>query len=408
MKKTTKRGLKVAALAAAGALAVAGLTACSGGGDSKTFTVWWYSGEDTAQYKAWTAALEEFKTAHPDITVKFEFKTWEQIEKSGNSILDSDKAPDLSEWNKGNGTAGTASAAGLLTNLNDYAKEYGWDTSLPESAQAVGRYTDGLMGSGDLYGVPTYGEYVGYFVNDDLLSANGIDAASLTDDAAFTAALDKLKAAGVQPISAADYMLVHLAYNLTLNQADQDWVNAYQFFASPVDFNDKAFTYSSETLKAWTDKGYIPASASGATADDAVAAFTNGTAAFMPGGTWLDSTVADAATFNWSKILAPGNAVSTGSAGNVWVIPSKGKNADLAAEIINLTLSEKYKNMMAEDGGQKYGDFPAGHNFGQPHADDDVNRREQRVSARPGRGRGRKHEPGRDRFSRPASARCQR
>ena len=343
MKKTTKRGLKVAAIAAAGALAVAGLTACSGGSSSKTFTVWWYSGEDTAQYKAWTAALEELKAAHPDVTVKFE--------KSGNSILDSDKAPDVSEWNKGNGTAGAASAAGLLTNLNDYAKKYGWDKSLPASAQAVGRYTDGLMGSGDLYGVPTYGEYVGYFVNDDLLQANGIDAATLTDDAAFTAALDKLKGAGVQPISAADYMLVHLAYNLALNKADQDWVNAYQFFTSAVDFNDAAFTYSSDTLKSWTDKGYIPASASGATADDAVAAFTNGTAAFMPGGTWLDSTVAGAAKFNWSKILAPGNKVSTGSAGNVWVIPAKGHNADLAAEFINLTLSEKYQNMMADDGG---------------------------------------------------------
>jgi raffinose/stachyose/melibiose transport system substrate-binding protein len=350
MKKSTKTGIKVAAVAAAGALAFAGLTGCAGGG-SKTFTVWWYSGEDTAQYKAWTAALEEFKTLHPDITVKFEFKTWEQIEKSGNSILDSDKAPDLSEWNKGNGTAGTASNAGLLKNLNSYASKYGWDTSLPASAQAVGRYTNGLMGQGDLYGVPTYGEYVGYFVNDDLLKASGIDAATLTDDAAFTAALDKLKGAGVQPISAADYMLVHLAYNMTLNKADQDWVNSYQFFTSPVDFNDEQFTYASDTLKKWVDAGYIPASVSGATADDAVAAFTSGAAAFMPGGTWLDSTVAKAATFNWSKILAPGNKVSTGSAGNVWVIPEKGHNADLAAEFINLTLSEKYQNMMADDGG---------------------------------------------------------
>ncbi len=352
MKKSTKLGLKVAAVAAASALAVAGLTGCSTGSDSsKTFTVWWYSGEDTAQYKAWTAALEEFKTLHPDVTVNFEFKTWEQIEKSGNSILDSDKAPDLSEWNKGNGTAGAASQAGLLTNLNDYASQYGWDSSLPQAALQVGSYTDGLMGSGDLYGVPTYGEYVGYFVNDDLLKANGIDAASLTTDAAFSSALATLKAAGVQPISAADYMLVHLAYNLTLNSADTDWVNAYQFFASPVDFNDKNFTYSSETLKDWTDKGYIPASAAGATSDDAVAAFTSGQAAFMPGGTWLDSTVAKAATFNWSKILAPGNTKSTGSAGNIWVIPAKGHNSDLAAEFINLTLSEKYQNMMADNGG---------------------------------------------------------
>ena len=350
--KVSKRGLRVAAAVAAGALTLGTLSGCAAGGnDSKTFTVWWYSGEDTAQYIAWTEALDEFKAAHPDVTVNFEFKTWEQIEKSGNSILDSDKAPDLSEWNKGNGTAGAASQAGLLTNLEDYAKQYGWTDLLPESAQQVGRYTDGLMGNGDLYGVPTYGEYVGWFYNADVLAANGIDATALKSQADLEAAFAKLVAAGITPIAAADYMLVHLAYNLTLNKADNAWVNAYQFFDGEVDFNDAAFTQASEQIQSWTQKGYIASSASGATADDAVAAFTSGTSPFMPGGTWLDGSVAKAATFKWGKILNPGNAVSTGSAGNIWVIPAKGKNPDLAAEFINLTLQPKAQNTMANNGG---------------------------------------------------------
>jgi raffinose/stachyose/melibiose transport system substrate-binding protein len=71
----------------------------------------------------------------------------------------------------------------------------------------------------------------------------------------------------------------------------------------------------------------------------------------MPGGTWLDGTVAGAAKFTWGKILNPGNAVSTGSAGNIWVIPAKGKNPDLAAEFINLTLQAKAQNTMAANGG---------------------------------------------------------
>lgn len=350
--KSSKRGLRVAAAVAAGALTLGTLSGCAAAGDSsKTFTVWWYSGEDTAQYIAWSEALDEFKAAHPDVTVNFEFKTWEQIEKSGNSILDSDKAPDLSEWNKGNGTAGTASQAGLLLNLEDYAAQYGWSDLLPASAQQVGRYTDGLMGNGDLYGVPTYGEYVGWFYNADMLTANGIDATALSSQADLEAAFAKLVAAGITPIAAADYMLVHLAYNLTLNKADNDWVNAYQFFDGEVDFNDAAFTQASEQIQSWTQKGYIAASASGATADDAVAAFTGGTSPFMPGGTWLDGTVAGAATFTWGKILNPGNAVSTGSAGNIWVIPAKGKNPDLAAEFINLTLQPASQNTQAANGG---------------------------------------------------------
>jgi raffinose/stachyose/melibiose transport system substrate-binding protein len=207
------------------------------------------------------------------------------------------------------------------------------------------------MGNGDLYGVPTYGEYVGWFYNEDMLTANGIDATALSSQADLEAAFAKLVAAGITPIAAADYMLVHLAYNLTLNKADNDWVNAYQFFDGEVDFNDAAFTQASEQIQSWTQKGYIASSASGATADDAVAAFTSGTSPFMPGGTWLDGTVAGAATFTWGKILNPGNAVSTGSAGNIWVIPAKGKNPDLAAEFINLTLQPKSQNTQAANGG---------------------------------------------------------
>ena len=353
MKQATKRGLRVAAIAAAGALTLGGLTACSSTNDTGTFTVWWYSGKDTAQYAAWTAALDTFKAAHPKLTVNFEFKTWEQIEKSGNSILDSNEVPDVSEWNKGNGTAGAASAAGLLTNLNDYAKKYGWDKSLPASAKQVGQYTNGLMGSGDLYGVPSYGEYVGYFYNADMLKAQSIDPASLTSLSALTAAFDKFVAAGVTPLASADYMLVHLAYLLTLNQADTAWVNSYEFFqGAATNFNDPNFTLASDTLKLWVDKKYIAADASGAKADDAVAAFTSGKSPFMAAGTWLDSTVAKAATsFTWGKFLAPGNKISVGSAGNIWVIPAKSKNKDLAAEFINLTLQPASQNIMANNGG---------------------------------------------------------
>jgi raffinose/stachyose/melibiose transport system substrate-binding protein len=353
MKQKSKTWFRVGAVVAAAALSLTALSGCapSAAEEDKTFTVWWYSNTDTAQYIAWTAALEELKAAHPDVTVEFEFKTWEQIEKSGNSILDSDKAPDLSEWNKGNGTAGSASQAELLVNLDDYAAEFGWDESLPASAKQVGQYTDGLMGSGSLYGVPTYGEYVSYFYNADMLDAAGIDPASLTSTEALEGAFDTFLADGVTPVAAADYMLVHLAYLLALNKADSEWVNAYEFFSSEVDFNDPSFTFSSETLQNWVKKGYINANASGATADDAVAAFTSGASPFMPAGTWLDGTVSKGATFNWGKMLAPGNDISVGSAGNVWVIPTNGNNPDLAAEFINLTLQPKYQNMMAENGG---------------------------------------------------------
>lgn len=352
MNHSKMNRLRAAAALALITLAVgasAGCAPASGtGASSDEFTIWWYSTEDTAQSKSWTAALEEFKTLHPDITVKFELKTWAQIEQTGNSILDSDKAPDLAEWNKGNGTAGTASQAGLLLNLNDYADQYGWADEISGPLE-FGRYADGIMGTGDIYGVPTYGEYVSYFYNADLLAEHGVEVP--TTFAELEDALQTFADAGVTPIASADYMLVHLAYLLTLNKADAEWLTDYQSFTGDVDFNDEAFTFASETLQEWVEKGYIASNATGASPDDALRSFTSGVSPFMPGGSWLDGSVTDAANFTWGKFLQPGNELSTGSAGNIWVIPAKGKNADLAAEFIDLTLSTKYQDMQAEDGG---------------------------------------------------------
>jgi raffinose/stachyose/melibiose transport system substrate-binding protein len=343
--------LRAAAALAVGALTLGAMAGCapsSGDESSDEFTIWWYSADDNAQSKSWAAALEEFKTLHPELTVNFELKTWEQIFQSGNSILDSDKAPDLTEWNKGNSSAGVASQAGLLTNLNDYASEYGWDEEIPGPLE-FGRYTDGVMGSGDIYGVPTYGEYVSYFYNADLLAEYGVEAPTTFDE--LEDAMQVFVDAGITPVAAADYMLVHLAYLLTLHEADADWRANYESYAGEVDFNGDAFTFGSETLREWVDKGYLASNATGASADDALTAFTSGTSPFLPGGSWLDAGIAEAVDFEWGKFLQPGNELSPGSAGNIWVIPENGSNPDLAAEFIELTLSPKYQDLMAAEGG---------------------------------------------------------
>ena len=349
MKLESKRGIRVAAAVAVGALSLGTLSACAPSADSNVFTVWWYE-KDTAMATTWAAALDAFKTAHPDVTVKFELKTWDQIQKSGNAILDSDKAPDLAEWNKGNATAGSASQAGLLTNLDKYAKEYGWDTMLPQSVLAYGEYTDGIMGSGSLYGVPTYGEYASWFYNVDAFKAAGIDAPPTTQ-AELEADLATLKAAGqTQCIGAKEYQNVHLAYGLALSQADQEFVNNFQAFAGPVDWT-KEWTYAANTISDWIAKGYFDPNASGIGADDAVAAFQAGKCPLIYGGTWLDEGMQkNSVSFEWNKFLMPGG-LSVGSAGNLLVIPERSKHKDWAAECINMILSPEYQNMLGNNGG---------------------------------------------------------
>jgi raffinose/stachyose/melibiose transport system substrate-binding protein len=347
MKHTVKRGIQVAAIAAASALALGGLTACSAGG-SDTFNVWWYE-KDTAMATTWKAALDELAANHKNVKINFQLKTWDQMQKAGASILDSDKAPDLTEYNKGNATAGVVAAAGLLTDLKDYSAKYGWDKILPASALTFGQYNDkGIMGSGNLYGIASYGEYVSWFYNKDMFDKNGWTVPTSQDE--LNALLGKVKAAGkTQCIGGKDYQNVHLAYAQTLSGADKAWVANFQQLAGPVDWSK--WTAAATSVSDWLAKGYFPKNVAGISADNAVAEFQAGkTCPMILGGTWLDQGMQDKIKFNWDKFKNPGN-MSEGSAGNLLVIPSKSKNKDLAAEFINMILSKKYQNQLGELGG---------------------------------------------------------
>ena len=171
----------------------------SGGSDAKTLKLWHYESANGAMGIAWDKAIEIFKKEHPDVTVDFERKAFEQIQQNAGMIISSDEGPDIMEYNKGNATAGLLASQGLLTDLSEQATARGWDTTLPPSLQTTAKYDEkGVMGSGNWYGVPNYGEYVMVYYNKDVFAANGIAVPTTLDE--FTAAMDKFVAAGVTPL----------------------------------------------------------------------------------------------------------------------------------------------------------------------------------------------------------------
>jgi raffinose/stachyose/melibiose transport system substrate-binding protein len=350
MKISKKIVLRVLATTVVAGLTMGTMSTGAQAAPKKTLNVWWYQiGDPLAA--TWKDALTQFKKAHPDVKVNFQLKTWAQLQNAGNALLSSSSAPDVTEWNKGNATAGSASQAGLLTNLNAYDKKYHWDKTLPPSIKAYGQYTNGLMGNGTLYGVPSYGEYVSWFYNKNAFTKAGI--AIPKTFAELEAALAKFTAAGQVPIALAgkDYPMVHLAYGLVASKANLQWVRDYQAFAHPVNFNGPQWSFAAKTIAAWSKAGYFEPNASGIDANTAVADFQKGTYPLLFGGTWLDQGMSTNITsFKWGKFAMPGN-LSVGSAGNLLVIPSKSKQKDLAAAFINMIISTKYQNELAAKGG---------------------------------------------------------
>ncbi len=342
MKRIGKLALAAAAAASLGAGAAYG--------EDNVLRVWWYEPPDSALGIAWAEALNEFKAMHPDVDVQFELKTFDQINSAGTMILNSSEAPDVLEYNKGNGTAGLAASQGLLQSLDEAYAANGWDKYISMDSLALGRYDEnGVFGSGPLVGIPNYGEFVSVFYNADMLAENGMTIPTTLEE--FEAIMDQFVAKGITPIAEAanDYPAQHLMYMLALSQADAEWVSTYEGLKAPLD--PAPFVYAGQKLQDWVAKGYISADATGMNADDMTSQFMAGKSPFVVGGTWLSTSYGNIDTFKASQFLFPGQKYAPGSTGNMWIVPKNAQNKDLAYDFITITLGEKVQNLMGNSGG---------------------------------------------------------
>jgi raffinose/stachyose/melibiose transport system substrate-binding protein len=348
-----RRGAAAVAVALAGALLA---TSCggsdSGSPDGKTLKLWHYEGPDSAMGVAWKEAIKEFEAQHPGVKVKFEEKGFEQIQKTAPMVLNSNDAPDLMEYNKGNATAGLLSKQGLLTDLTAEVTRHGWDKELSGGVRTISRYdTNGVMGSGKWYGVPDYAEYTMVFYNKDLFKKYDIAQPTTVDE--LTAAMDKFIAKGITPLAnaGAEYMAQQYLYQLALSKADRSWVDTYELYKGKADFHDAAWTYAATTFADWVEKGYIGKTSSGLKAEDAGVSFIQGKSPILFSGSWWYGRFKTENKFDWGTFLWPGSSLTLGSGGNLWVVPKGAKNKELAYDFIDITLSKKIQNLLGDKGG---------------------------------------------------------
>ena len=359
------RRIMAAVTAVASLAGIMALSGC-GGSDSAqeehpdSIKIWYYEEDNGAQGKAWKQAIADFQKK-TGIKVNFEKKTFEQIRQNASQILNSDDAPDVMEYNKGNATAGLLSSQGLLSNLNDYVKQYQWNKKITGSLAVPGRYDEkGVMGSGDWYGITTYGEEVIMYYNKDMFDKYGITIPKTMSE--LEQAMQKFKDNGVTALSegVAEYPLQHLWWQLVLQKADQRLINAYQRYDGKVDWQGPAMTYATDTIKDWVNKGYISKDSTGLKAEDAGQNFMKGTYPMLFSGSWwFGRFQSDIPNVNWEVSLFPETKKIPGGSGNIWVIPERSKKKDAAAKFIDMTLSKENQNLMGNSGGLPIAADPA-------------------------------------------------
>lgn len=346
--------LALTAAALAGVMLMTSCGSSDGGaeGDGKTLKLWHYEAPNSAMGVAWNQAIDEFKKSHPGVKVEFEAKGFEQIQKTASMVLNSSNAPDLMEYNKGNATAGLLAKQGLLTDLTPQVTKHGWDKLLSPSVTTTSRYdAKGVMGSGNWYGVPNFGEYTMVYYNKDLFARHGVKVPTTFDE--FEQALAAFKAKGITPLAngGAEYPAHQYLYQLALTKADRAWVDSFELYKGKADFHDAAWTYAADTLSDWVKKGYIAKTSSGAKAEDAGVSFIGGKSPIFFSGSWWYGRFRDENKFKWGSFLFPGSKLTLGSGGNLWVVPKNAKNKQLAYDFIDITMKKGIQNTLGNNGG---------------------------------------------------------
>jgi raffinose/stachyose/melibiose transport system substrate-binding protein len=342
-----------AATATTAPAAAATATSAPAAAGGKGLNIWHYESATGAMGKAWEAARVQFNSTHAATPATIDAtRGFEQIQQTAPMILNSDQAPDIMEYNKGNATAGLLSNQGLLTDMTAEVQKRGWDKILTGGLQTTSRYDKGVMGSGAWYGVTDYGEFVMVYYNKDLFTKNNVTVPTTLAD--FEAAMDKFVAAKLVPIAtgATEYPAQQIFYELVLSKADQSFIDAYQLYKTPVDFHNAAFTFGAQTMADWVKKGYIEKNSTSMAAEDMGLGFESGKYPMMISGSWwYGRFMTEIKGFDWGIFLFPGNKFNAGSGGNLWVIPTKSKNAALAYDFIDVTLTKSIQTLMGNAGG---------------------------------------------------------
>ena len=305
-----------------------------------TLTVW-DQNVDGGIAKAQKQLNSEFTRKYPNVTIKRVTRAFKDLKTTLKLALSSKTPPDVVQANQGYSDMGAFVKAGLIRNVDGFAKAYGWDSRYPSSLLDLNRFTsDGqTWHRGDLYGVSQTGELVGVFFNRSILNRLGISAPKTIAD--LEAAMAKAESGGIKPISYGSvekFPGIHL-YGVLQNALAGKKAVRNLAFSTGGKWTDSGSLKAAQTITDWVRKGYLDPSASGISTDAAAAEFGKGDSAFYISGTWqldrLTSDLGDKAGFVALNGAGSPDPETMGGEGLAWAMTTGSKHPDVAGAYID-------------------------------------------------------------------------
>ena len=322
----------------------------------ETLTVWDQEvrGGQDEQMKLLNAAFEE---AYPNITIKRESQSFDDLGKTLRLALSGEDAPDVVQANNARNSMGAFVKADQLLPLDDWAEAYGWADRYPESVLKYSKYSaDGTtFGSGSVYGLPQVGEVVGVFYSKEKLESLGLSVPE--DQAAFDAALATAKEAGETPLLLGNiekWPAIHVFGPLQGAAVPADEVEKLGFGNPGASWTTTENEAAAERLSDWQKAGYFNEGVNGTDYDAAWQKLTEGEGVFLMGGSWLAADLQDAMGDDVGFFIPPAEkgaaAHVTGGTGLPFTVTKASANPDLAAAYIDFITNEGAMATLAETG----------------------------------------------------------
>lgn len=272
--------LRIAAAVATAGIAVGALAGCSGGtagsgGDAASGTyTWWDPYPQHAEDSDWAKRVQDCGT---QAGVTIQRTAYDTTALTNQALLSAQDGTSPDVILIDNPAVSTLADTGMLSTTDDL----GLDTSaIDENLLAAG------VLDGKTYGIPIGANTLALYYNADVLSAAGVDPASITDWDALDAALAKVSAAGKKGITFSG-----------INTEEGSFQFLPWFWGAGADLTDLSSPEAVEAVtlwKDWLDKGYAPNSVITNSQNTVWEEFLTGDFAFAENGTWQVDSAAKA------------------------------------------------------------------------------------------------------------------
>ncbi len=282
---------------------------------------------------------EEFTKEYPSVTWNISQDQFANLINETPRLLSGDNPPDLIRLP----TMVSFAKQGLLKNLDDYAKTFGWDQWPMAQINQNRVAQDGSRGSGSLYAWGLNYSLTGVFYNKQLAAQIGMTEPPKTLDE-LEGLLAKAKAAGLLPImewgSAKSGMGLpsrfrRLWHHCGPTQPINDWI--FQTKGATIDTPDNLT--AAQHLETWIKNGYFPPDINAIEYTDAAARFEKGEGVFTFNGDWQNADYDKNMPGNVGFFVMPpataGGDPAAMSAPLTYGIAANAKNADCAAFFLN-------------------------------------------------------------------------